>query len=116
VARRDPLARFFTWPLSVERRVGQTGRGVLFAEPVQIMAKIRMTAEVVTADDGSTVTSSAACQMSADTEPIPTGSRVTLPVELDPSRRPVEVIVAELHDTRVPGIPRFYEVKLGGGA
>ncbi|ROZ89009.1 hypothetical protein [Gordonia sp. OPL2] len=112
MSRRDPMARFYTWPLIVERKTGTDQRGnAVLAPPVTIKAKIRMVSEVVTTTDGKEVTTVATASMSADTPVIPTGSRVTLPEELSSARKG-HVAAEGLHDLRIPRTPRFYQIQI----
>ena len=108
----DPMARFYTWPLKVRRKVvgGQTAKGPTFEPEVVVMARIRMVSQLVVAADGAEAVSVATASMSADTPLIPVGSKATLPDELGGTETTVEV--SGLHDARIPGMPAFYQVSL----
>lgn len=115
--RRDPLSVFYTWPIKVRRKAGQTGKGVTYEdEDTSIKAKIRLVSQLVTTTDGDEVTSVATVTMSSTTRHIPVGSQVILPVELmsnpDGSEVVCTVEVQGPHDSGIKGVPAFYQVAL----
>lgn len=109
----DPLARFFTWPLIVERKLGTNTRGDVYAPPETVMCRIRMVAQMVAGADGEEVTTMATASAAVDTERVPPGSRVTLPPEL--SGRTGKVASEGVHDMRIPRTPAFYQMQITGG-
>ena len=106
----DPLAVFYTWPLKVRRKGGQTANGSTFESEVIVLSRIRMVSQLETDADGREIMSIATASMAADTLPIPVGSKVTLPDELGGAEASVEI--AGLHDTKIPGMPAYYQVSL----
>lgn len=119
---RDPLARFYTWDLIVERKTGTNGRGdAVLAAPETVKARIRMEAQTITTANGDEVTTVATASCSSTTTAIPVGSRVTLPAALaanpDGSPRTGLVAVAGLHQVPdQPRIPSYYQIRITGGA
>ncbi|ETD31523.1 hypothetical protein [Williamsia sp. D3] len=106
----DPLAVFYTWPLKIRRKGGQTAKGSTFEPEVTVLSRIRMVSQLATDADGREVMSIATASMAADTPHIPVGSKVTLPAELGGAEATVEI--AGLHDTKIPGMPAYYQVSL----
>ncbi|UXE04984.1 head-to-tail stopper [Gordonia phage Lton] len=110
---KRPLAVLFTWPVVVERKIGANTRGPVFAEPATVMCRVRMNSQIVTTADGDEVVTAATASCAPDVQPIPPGSRATLPDAL--SGRKGEVATAGLHDIGVPEIA-FYQFTITGGA
>lgn len=110
------MERFYTWPLIVERKVGVDNRGnPAYGPETTEMCRIRMVSELVATSDGKEVTSRATASMSSTTAQIPVDSRVKLPPELSAAR--TGYVASEgLHDTRIPGVPAFYQIQIAGGA
>lgn len=108
----DPLAMFYTWPIVVERKIGQGAAGTVFAAPDgtdgTLKARVRAERKLVRSAQGQEVISEARVTLPVDTPIIPPGSRVTLPARW--SNRVALVIVEGLHDAGLP--IAFYAVDL----
>lgn len=104
-------AVWFKWPVIVERLEGSGAYGDVFADPVEIpRTKISAKRKLVRAADGTEVISEARVSMPADTDPIPEGSRVTLPERF--GGRVATVLADQVHDDGADLTPNFYSVDL----
>lgn len=107
---REPLARWWRWPVLVARKIGDSPYGPAHAAPVEVLGKITAKRKKVLAPDGSEVISEARVSMSATTALIPPGSLVTLPPEF--GGRTAEVLAEQLHHDGAGRTPNFYSVDL----
>ena len=103
------IDRFFTHPISVQRRSGVGAEGSTYAPAdTTIKARIRIQNRVVKTADGKEVTALATLAVPADVPRIPPGSRIDLPQRF--SARTVKVIAEGVHDAGTGRHPAFYQL------
>ncbi|MBH0119844.1 hypothetical protein I0Q12_10075 [Rhodococcus sp. CX] len=107
---REPLVRWWRWPMLVARKIGDGPYGPAHDAPVELLGKVTAKRKKVLAPDGSEVISEARVSMPATTPLIPPGSLVTLPPEF--GGRTAEVLAEQLHHDGAGRTPNFYSVDL----
>lgn len=108
--RRDPLAIWWQWDVTVARKIGDATYGPVFAAPVTVRGKVSAKRKKVLAADGSETISEARVSLPATTAIIPVGSLVTLPPEW--GSREAEVLAEALHHDGAGLTPNFYSIDL----
>lgn len=106
----DPLAMWWQWPITVQRKTGDGAYGPVFATAVTLMGKVTAKRKKVLAPDGTEVISEARVSLPAGTELIPPGSLVTLPAAF--GGRECEVLAEQLHHDGAGLTPNFYSIDL----
>lgn len=106
----DLLAVWWQWPVTVQRKTGDSPYGPAFDPPVTVKGKVTAKRKKVLAPDGSEVISEARVSMPATTPLIPPGSLVTLPAEF--GGRECEVLAEQLHHDGLGRTPNFYSIDL----
>ncbi|WP_432679337.1 hypothetical protein ACRAJ3_11420 [Rhodococcus pyridinivorans] len=105
----DPLARWWTQPVQVQRKAADGPYGPTFDPPATEVGKITAKRKKVLAPDGSEVISEARVSLPFVTAQIPPGSLVTLPDEF--GGRTAEVLADQRHwGTELT--PNFYSIDL----
>ncbi|QTJ64978.1 hypothetical protein HYG77_04770 [Rhodococcus sp. ZPP] len=108
---RDPLAVFYTWPITVERYLGGNARGKSYDAPDKsLKAKVTITRDVVTDADGREVVTKARISLPVGTPTIPAESLVTLPERFGGAK--VKVVAEAITDSGLPALPKFYRLDL----
>jgi hypothetical protein len=105
----SPLDRWWTQPVSVQRKNGDGPYGPAFNPPVTEVGKITAKRKKVLAPDGSEVISEARVSLPFDTDQIPPGSLVTLPESF--GGRTAEVLADKRH-WGTERTPNFYSIDL----
>lgn len=102
----DPLAAFFTTPITVMRKTGDTPAGPTFAAPDKsLRGKVKNETRVVRTADGREVVSQARVALPFATPTIPIESRVILP-----NGRTAAVLVEEHIDSGLSYLPNYYVI------
>lgn len=105
----DPLALFYTMPIVVQRKTGQSAAGPILAAPDNsLLARIVAERRIVRNAAGHEVVSEARVSLPPGTPTIPPESLVTLPANF--SGRIATVLAEGLHDAGLP--IAFYRLDL----
>ena len=103
----DPLAPFFTEPITVYRKTGHGAAGAIYAAPDRTLrGHVVNEQRVVRGADAAEIVSTARVNLPYGTPTIPPESKVTLP-----DGRTVMVLGEQRHDGP-PVLPRYYSIDL----
>ncbi|MFH5231890.1 hypothetical protein [Antrihabitans spumae] len=104
----DPLAVFFTIPVTVFRKIGDTASGAAYAAAdASLKGRVRNERKLVVTADGKEVVSESGVSFPLGTPLIPLDSKVTLP-----DGRTAFVLVEGLHDSGLSFMPNYYSIDL----
>ncbi len=104
----DPLAVFFTIPITVFRKIGDTASGSKFAAAdASLKGRVRNERKLVRNADGAEVVSEAGVSLPLNTPTIPVDTKVTLP-----DGRTAFVLAEARHDSGLSFMPNYYSIDL----
>ena len=105
----DPLARWWTIPIDVERLDGSSAYEESWHPPATVLCRLRNEKRLVRDADGNEVVSTSQASMPLNTAHIPVGSRVTIRKGF-PDATQRTVIAEARHEAA--GTPNFYSIDL----
>jgi hypothetical protein len=105
----DPLAEFYTIPITVRRFTGRGSFGPTYAAATTEHGRVRYGAKLIRNSDGEQVVSQARITLPLATARIPVDSLVIVDATSALERR---VIAEERHDTGMADMPNHYTIDL----
>ncbi|WFN91482.1 hypothetical protein [Gordonia sihwensis] len=104
----DPLAIWWTIPVTVRRLLGSGPYGDRYADPTVELGRLSRKTRLVRNAAGEETVASARWSGPLDTPPIPSGSRVTLPGESHE-----RTVIASGRNEAIPGVtPNHYRIEI----